>query len=289
VRLAKLINGLSYSGSIHETLESSVISQGKSIAKLDSVIHHYGKLLTDRIEYKNQYYFILAQREAEKNPNDKWAQHNLMQQALAAGKWEIAFGAAHASMKLEHYDKPIIVYGAGLALQELGRHKEAIEYFNALLGGDAKHVMAMLRKGLSHKELGNVNIARQLMIDAIELAPTYVPAYSCLAELELSVNNFDAARRTIMDALKFAANEPVLYNLLIKIEMARNNQRQAARDAILGLQNCPNENSSLWHRLAAVYFLETGEREAAKSVFKAGLQAFPDDPGLDRLKKIFSM
>ena len=77
-RLARMFKGLSYSSSIHETLEPSLLSQSRAIAGLDSVIHHYGKLFSDREEHKKQYYFTLARQEAEKKPTDEWAQHNLM-------------------------------------------------------------------------------------------------------------------------------------------------------------------------------------------------------------------
>lgn len=287
-RLAMMINGLSYSSRIHETFETSVRSQGKAIKELDAVIHHYGKLFSDREASKIQYYFLLAQREAENKPNDNWAQHNLMLQAMAAKQWELAFRAVQAIMKSDFAVEPLILYGGGWALQELGRHEEAIKYFDALLCKEPKHVIAMLHKGLSYKTMGNVNAARQLMTEAIELDPACLQAYGCLAELDFSVNDYDAARQTVLDAINIAASEPILYNLLLKIEMARNNHRQAGCDAMLGLQNCPGKGNNLWYRLAAVYLWETGERETARSILESGLNAFHEDPGLIRLNKMFS-
>jgi predicted Zn-dependent protease len=75
-----------------------------------------------------------------------------------------------------------------------------------------------------------------------------------------------------------------MYNLLVKIELARNNHRQAAQDAILGLRKCPNGGEGLWHRLAAVYLIQTGKRNDAKAILELGLRAFPNDPNLARLK-----
>jgi glycosyltransferase involved in cell wall biosynthesis len=285
-RLARMFRGLSFTRSIHETLDSSVQSQGRTIAELDAVIHHYGKLLNDRTRHKIRYYFMLAQQEAKKRPKDKWAHYNVLQQALLAEQWEVAIRAAQKYMDLDINANPFVVYGGGQALQELGRHREAIKYFDVLLSQAPKYVLAMVRKGLSYKALGNVDAARQLMTEAIELDPACIQAYGCLAELEFSLNNFDAARRTVLDAIKIAPNEPVLYNLLVKTEMARSNHRQAGRDAMLGLQNCPNESNNLWYRLAAVYLSETGKHENAKAVLESGLKAFPDDPGLARLKKM---
>jgi glycosyltransferase involved in cell wall biosynthesis len=287
-RLARRMDGLSFNGSIHEKFGESVLSQGKTIAELDAVVHHYGKLFDDREEHKAQYYLMLAKREAEKAPNDSWAQSSVLMQALNAKQWKTALNAAMAIMKHDAYAKPFVVYGCGQALQELGRHKEAIKYFDLLLRQDPKHVMAMLFKASSYKALGNANIARQLLMKAIELEPALVPAHGRLADLEFSLNNFDAARQAVLNAIKIAPNEPGLYDDLLRIEMARNNHQQAARDALLGLQNCPNGGNGVWHRLAAVYLLQTGEREAAKSILESGIEVFPGDPDMVRLMKMIS-
>jgi len=288
VRLARMIDGLSYAGGIHETLESSVLSQGKTVAELDAVIHHYGKLLKDREEYKAKYYFMLARREAEKKPENETALNNLLQQALAAGQWEIALDAAAAITKLDVKIRPFVTYSSGYALHALGRHEEAIEYFDRLLNHEPGHVLAMLLKGFSCRALGNVKLSRRLMMDVIKLEPACLPAYGVLAELELGANNFDSARRILLDAIKIVPGEPGLYDHLLKIELARNNQRQAGRDAMLGLENCPNGGGSLWYRLAAVYLWEAGKREKSKSILDAGLKAFPDDPNLTRIRKLLA-
>ena len=281
-RLVKIFNGLRYAGRVHETFEPLLISMGKEIPELDAVIHHYGKLFKDREDYKTQYYFMLARQDAEKKPDDMVAQYNLLQQALTAKQWETALGAAQTSRKLG-VSAAFVFYGGGQALQELGRHEEAIEYFDELLKREPQHALAMLCKGSSCNALGNVNAARQLITKAIELDPAFVPAYGRLAWVEFSAKNFDAARQSVMNAIKIAPNEPGLYNDLINIELTRNNRRQAGQDALLGLQNCPDKGGGLWHRLAAVYLLETGDRDAAKSMLQSGLDAFPNDTDLVQL------
>jgi tetratricopeptide (TPR) repeat protein len=284
LRLAKNFDGLSYTGRIHESIGQSLTAHGKVITKLDAVIHHYGKLLNDREEHKVQYYFMLAAREAEKHPSDQWALFNLLQQAIAAKQWETALGAAQASMG--HYSavEPFVLYGGGLALQELGRHDEAIKYFDLLLSQVPTHSLAMLRKGFSYEALGNANTGRQHMIKAIDLAPNYIPGYGCLAELELRANNHDAARNIALEAIKLAPMEPVLYDLLVKIELSRQCHRQAAQDALLGIERCPKGGSGMWHRVAALFFLHSGERDKARSILEQGLEVFPKDAELVRFK-----
>ncbi|MDR0498160.1 MAG: tetratricopeptide repeat protein, partial [Holophagales bacterium] len=284
LRLTRAFDGLCFTGKIHETIGRTIISNSKTIGSLDAVIHHYGKLNREKEGYKVQYYFKLAQEEAEKNPADKWTQFNFLQEALAAGQWEVALKAAQAGMKSNTAVAPLVMYGAGLALQKMGRHEEAVEYFDLLLKQNPKHALALLCKGSSCETLGNVNAARELMMKSIELQPGYVPGYGVLSELELRLNNFDAARKTALDAIDVAPTESALYDLLLKIELTRGNHQQAAQDASRGLQMCPTGGGGKWQRLIAVYLHQTGETATARAMLELGLRTFPNDPDLMRLK-----
>ena len=284
LRLAKIFNGLAFSERIHETLGKSLVAYGKIIKPLDVVIHHYGNLYKERLERKAPYYLELARLEADENPADVMAQFNLLQQALVAKQWDVALKTARTSLKLTSSVHPLVYYGAGVALQQLGRHGEAIEYFDVLLGKDPDHILAILAKGVSKEALGDVDAGRGLIMKAMEKQPDYLPARASLAELELRLKNFNAARKITLDAMKISPKEPAIYNLLVKIELARNNQGQAARDAMFGLRNCPSGGEGLWHRLAAVYLIQSGDRLAAGDILGLGLKAFPHDPNLARLK-----
>ena len=286
LRLARMFDGLAFSDRIHETLGKSLVFHGKIIKPLDVVIHHYGTLFKDRLEHKAPYYLMLAQREVDKNPADVMVRFNLLQQALVAKQWDAALEAARAILKLSSSAHPLVYYGAGVALQQLGRHGEAIEYFDMLLGRDPGHVLAVLARGVSLDALGDADKGREFIMKAIKLRPDYIPAYAGLAELELRLKNFDAARKTALDAIDISPNEPAMYSLLVKIEMARNNHGQAAQDAILGLRKCPNGGEGLLHRLAVVYLLQTGRRDDAKAILELGLKAFPNDPNLMRLSQL---
>jgi len=286
IRLARMFEGLVFSERIHETLGKSLVFHGKTIKPLDAVIHHYGTLLKERFEHKADYYLMLAQKEVDEKPTDVMVHFNLLQQALVAKQWKIALETARASLKLSSSVHPLVYYGAGVALQQLERHGEAVRYFDMLLDKDPEHVLAVLAKGVSKGALGDVHTGRKFIMKAIEMRPDYMPAHAGLAELELRLSNFDAARKITLGAIDISQNEPAMYNLLVKIELARNNRRQAAQDAILGLQKCPNGGEGLWHRLAAVYLAQAGERNNAKTILELGLKAFPDDTNLMRLKKM---
>ena len=284
IRLARMFDGLTFSERIHETLGKSLAAHGKAIKPLDAVIHHYGTLLKERFEQKARYYLMLAQRDVDENPTDVMVQFNLLQQALVAKKWDVALETARKSLKLSSFAHPLVYYGAGVALQQMDRHSEAVSYFDMLLDRVPEHILATLAKGVSKGALGDVDTERELIMKAMETQPDYMPARAGLAELELRLKNFDAAREITLGAIDISPIEPNMYNLLVKIELARNNQRQAAGDAMLGLRNCPNGGDGLWHRIAAVYLAQTGERDKARDILESGLKVFPDDPNLIRLK-----
>jgi len=286
LRLARVFDGLSFEGRIHETIGKSLVAHAKTIADLPAVIHHYGKLLQDREKQKIDYYLELARRDAAKDPNDKWALFNLLQQALVARQWRTALDASEASLKLGQMVEPLVLYGAGVACQELGRHADALKYFHLLMGHAPNHALAVMGKGVSTEALGDPQGGRELIKKAIQIQPGYMPARCALADLEQRQGNFDAARRAVLNAVAVAPREPSLYDQLLKIEMARGNVKQAVEDALLALKVCPGGGQGRWHRLAAVYMGQTGQRGAAISILDRGLKEFPDDPDLKRLRSL---
>jgi tetratricopeptide (TPR) repeat protein len=204
---------------------------------------------------------------------------------MAAKRWEVALGAAQRNIQLHHEKiEPFVLYGGGLALQELGRHEEAIKYFDLLLSSVPTHSLAMLRKGFSCGVMGDINMGRKLMTKGIKLAPNYIPGHGYLAELELRAGNFGTARNIALGAIKLAPTEPALYDLLVKIELSRQGIQQAAQDAMLGIERCPKGGSGMWHRVAALFFLHSGERGKARSILEQGLEVFPGDAELERIK-----
>jgi tetratricopeptide (TPR) repeat protein len=286
LRLAKVFDGLAFEGSIHETMGKSLVAHGRKIGTLPAVIHHYGKLLRDRERAKADYYLELAKRDAARSPCDKLVLFNLLQQALVAQEWELALQTSEASLKLGGGVEPLVLYGAGVACQRLGRHTDAMKHFHLLAGHSPDHALAVLGKGISMGELGDPVGGRELIAEAIRLQPGYMPARCALADLEQKYGNFDAARKIAMDALAIAPSEPALYDLLLKIGMAHGDTKQAVQDALLGIKMCPSGGNGRWHRLAAVYICQTGERATAVSILDMGLKEFPDDPDLKRLKSL---
>jgi glycosyltransferase involved in cell wall biosynthesis len=265
-RLARMFDGLSFIGRIHETLDQSVLSSGKTLGDLDAVIHHYGHLDKGRVDYKAQYYFMLSQKEAEQSPLDDFAQYKLLKQAITAKQWDVALKGIQERMQINpEAQEPSVMYWRGIALHGLGRHEEAIKAMDLLLALKPSHHIAIAHKADSYVALGDIDGGRQLMLKAMELAPSYVPGYRFLAELEINHNNLDAARKILLDAFKVVPNEETLYGLMLNVELLSENHSQAGEVALQGLRKFPNGGDGKWAGYVALYYSQAAELE-----FRAG-------------------
>jgi glycosyltransferase involved in cell wall biosynthesis len=282
-RLARLFDGLAYTGRVHETFELSVAAHGKTIAHLEAVIHHYGKLFSGREEHKAHYYLLLAAKEAEKNPTFEKAQFNLLQQAVNAKQWELALKAAQARIRLNANVEPFVLFGKGWALQELGRHEEAIFAFDLLLYMDPRHINALAHKAFSCVAIGDIDSGRRLMSEAIRIDPSFYRGYDYLAKMDFLDKNYDNARKMALNALSIVPRDPSIHDLLMQIELARGDYRQAAQDALLGIRSCPDGGYPKWREFLTAYYRDATGREMrnddADAVRKLALEAIENVPG----------
>jgi len=287
LRLAKMFNGLAFSSSIHETMQQSLLGNGKTINKLDAVLHHYGKLISDKMEHKVHYYLMLASKEAEKKPQSWNAQFNLMQQATEAKMWDLALGAADACLRISPKADSYVLCGRALALQELGRFEEAILQLDALLAQEPKHVPALLIKSTSLVQLGNVDLGRSTTQLAIKLQPNFAPAYIYLANWDIREGKMDAAKKNLAEALKIAPSEPMIYDRLLYIELLEGNHDEAAKIAAQAIKACPGGGDGSWKSCVYQYYSQLAEHKLAAGGFDAarqlalkGLESVPNEPRL---------
>ncbi|MDR2562184.1 MAG: glycosyltransferase [Holophagales bacterium] len=294
LRLAKMFDGLAFSNSIHESLRQTLLDNGKTIKDLDVVLHHYGDLFKDREEHKISYYLMLASKEAEKKPQSMDAQFNLMQQALAAKMWDLALRSADACLRIGPEVDSHVLYTRAWALQELGRHGDAIQQSETLLTHKPEHAPALLLKAISLVQLGDVDLGRKAARRAIELQPGFTPARIYLAHLDIKDENFDSARKILAEALKIAPNEPKIYDQLLYIELLDGNHLEATKIAERAIKECPGRGEGNWESCVYQYYsqmaeheLATGRFDAARQLALKGLESVPREPLLyDLLIKI---
>jgi len=161
-------------------------------------------------------------------------------------------------------------------------------YDYSLKGVDQTHGWALaqiqfvLRKEVAVQAPGNTGDKATVTIP--HLQPEYIPERRELVDLLLKQGNFDDARKVVVDTLAHATDGEELCDLLQKIEMMRGDTDQAVLDAIQGIKRYPRGGNGRWHRLVALYMSQTGKRDSAVYILGLGLNEFPNDPELNRLK-----
>ena len=287
VRLCRRLPGLGFTGRVHELLEPFFQAQGLPVEDLDVVIHHFGKADRLRETEKKSYYLELALREAARSPGEGQLQFNVLQQAMAAENWEVVLEAALAYLRISGPDvHPLVPLGAGMALQFLGRHPDALPYLENLLKHHPRHTQGLTRRAVSLAALGRLAEARSDLRKAIQIQPGFIVPYVNLAELESQTGDPGAARKALQLGLDTNPGDPQLLHALVQLDLAQGDLEKAAGDAWTAIQRCPTGGSGAWHRLVAFRHLQKGERALAIEVIDLGLTAFPDQEDLLRLRSL---
>ena len=284
LRLCRRLPGLAFQGRIHELLDPFFLARKIPIARLDAVVHHYGKIFQDREAVKRSYYLELAEREARAHPGNDQVWFNLVQQALVANKWELTLEAAQNYLKLRKDAHPMVALGAGMALQFLGRPEESLPYFDAILASRPTHTAAMVRKAVSLATLGRQGQARDFLKKAIRGSPGFITPYVNLAELEGQMGDLVAARGSLQAGLEIAPNDPILLHALVQLSLEHGQAEQAVQDAWTAIQRCPTGGQGTWHQLVAWSLKRAGNPSQARAVLELGLQAFPGNEALEQLR-----
>jgi tetratricopeptide (TPR) repeat protein len=285
LRLCRRLPGLGFRGRIHELLDPFFEAEGLSIDALPAVIHHFGKLHLARENHKASYYLQLAESEARREPGNFQIQFNLLQQALVAQAWPMVHATASRCLQLRAGVPSLVLLGEAVALQELGRPREALPFLDRVLEAEPTNAPALLRKAVSLAHSGELARARGFFNQAIDAQPGYLLPYLNLSELEKLAGDPAAARAALCAGLTQAPGDPALLDALVKLSVECRDLAQVLEDCLLALSRRPDGGSGLWHRLAALGHAKNGEIESAERILDEGLRRFPGDAELARLRR----
>ncbi len=133
VRLFRNLPGICFEGRVHELVEYSLQKQGKGIAGLPVVVHHYGALRGTRKE-KLLWHRSLAQKKAAENPSDAKAHYELGILYKETGKLADAEEAFHHSRQFDPSSFAVLLELATVE-QKQGKLVQAIQHFREVLAG----------------------------------------------------------------------------------------------------------------------------------------------------------
>jgi tetratricopeptide (TPR) repeat protein len=284
LRLFRRLPGAGFTGRIHELLDPFFEERGLAIEPLDAVVHHYGQTLADRVERKLSLYLDLARKDVRERPEVFQSHHNLVLQAASAQDWATVLEAA-ADLERRFPRRPTstVLFAQAMALQNLGRHREALAAFDHLLQLSPGHALAEARRGVSLAALGRPEEARRVYRAALRKNPRFLLPYVLLAELDEGLGDAAQARAALLEGTRACPADPALWVRLLGLDMAAGATDLAVQDAWSAIQACPGGGAGHWHSLVGLALLRRGERQQGRAVLALGLQAFPGHPALTRL------
>ena len=164
IRLFRTCPDIRFTGSVHETLDASFTNNGNKVLDSGIPIHHFGKVMTARIENKKVFYKKLGVSKMMENPQDPVAYKTLADQYLELSMAGQALEVAEKGLSLFpdfaelHFDK-------GLALEKLGRLAEAERVYRETLKWDDHHVGA-------YNNLAGILLRRKEHCEALSVLQT---------------------------------------------------------------------------------------------------------------------
>ena len=284
LRLFRRLPGVAFRGRIHELVDPFFEEQGLPILPLEAVIHHFGQTLPQRVEVKKALYLDLARRDVADRPEVFQSHFSLVLQAASAEDWPATLAAAEAMrLRFPGQESPPLMFAHALALQNLGRHPEALGRFEDLLRLEPGHDLAFVRRGGSLAALGRAGEAREIYRRALDRNPRFHLAHVLLTELEQSLGDPVRAREALRTGAEACADDPALWHRLLSLDLAAGDLDHAVQDAWAAIQHCPGGGEGNWHRLVALHLLRQGAGAEGREVLVRGLAAFPGHPDLTRL------
>ena len=142
VRLFRNLEGVRFTGRIHELVEHSLFALGKTIIDTDIPIHHYGHFQGEvRIQAKRELYSRIGAKKVVDHPEDPrgWCELGVLYMEM--GRARMAEGPLRRACSLDCCD-PKPLFNLGVSLYRQGRLIEAAEAYREVLKLDPTHMGA---------------------------------------------------------------------------------------------------------------------------------------------------
>lgn len=286
LRLCRWFPDLCFEGRIHELLVPYFNQRHLPIGNLETVIHHFGKVDLAREEEKKIHYLRMAQDQVDFDPANAQSQFNLMTQACTTQDWDVAIASGFAFLALQTRPPEMVLTTLAFALQETGRHAEAMPYLKRVLLSSPRHPLALTRLPISLAQTGHAAEALKMLERAIRLQPSLPAPRMAKAEIQIDLGQNAEALATLNEGIAACPKDPALRVALIKLDLRLGQEAQAALDAWDALKNIPRGGQGHWHALVAGFLLNSGETAKGRRVLEQGLKLHPTHASLLRLWEV---
>lgn len=289
LRLCRRTPDLAFTGRIHELLDPYFRARAIPIHCLaGAVIHHFGKMDEESERAKGRAYLDLAIKDLQTDPSNTQFRFNVVQQGLQARDWPVVLESAEAYLRLRPAAPSVIHFGAGLALQKLGRQQEALAHFDQLLRTRPDHALALAYRGITLVALGREEEAERSFKESMRINPQFSLPCVSFADLAFKQGRIEEARTMIQQGMANCPSDPLMLKGLLLFDLRTDDLEQAMADARRALEVLPKEGGGLWHRLAALSEQRAGRTLEAIAILERGIALFPEDAALTRMRDDFS-
>jgi tetratricopeptide (TPR) repeat protein len=269
-------------GRVHETVRPRITATRGLLGHADFCIHHFGLALSDAVKLrKNKAYREMGQRKIAELPEDWQAHFDLGLLELEQFK---DYVAAESLFSRACDLNP----RAGVAWFFLGRTYSRMGYFEDALNALRQasrvgHRSALLDeiRGDVHYNLGQFEEARTSYEATLKRDPANSAARAKVGLATVRCGKAEKGLNLLRSAIAATPAIPELYEGLLLSLVFLGRLREAAEAAQQKLQTVPNPYVGDYIRAASLW-AQLNKWSRAARLIERGLQAYPDDPDLNR-------
>jgi tetratricopeptide (TPR) repeat protein len=199
IRLFKNDPHIYFTGKVHESLDKSFFKHNKVAVETGIPIHHYGKVMKDRVRLKQKVYLKLGEDKILENPDDPMAYKGLADQYLELGMTGKALEVLNRGVAIF----PEIVelrFNRGLALDRLNQPEKAKNEYLWALARKPDHAGACHNLGhiyFGENQIGStIDVLNRGIASGVVHPAVFVllgRAYDAAGEPEKALISFDRA------------------------------------------------------------------------------------------------
>lgn len=166
--------------------------------------------------------------------------------------------------KAKKVEEAIGFYEKGVKKAERGEYESAISLFKKTIGSLPAHTDARRNLAMSYLELGNIEEAKNQLIDVLRLNQKDAWGYLLLGNVySKHENDFESAEPFYKKAFELNPNDPYLLTNYATLRLEKGD-KEAAKDLFIRAINANNEYPNAYLGLAMLHRKEMKDKEALR-------------------------
>lgn len=269
-----------FEGCVHETVTYRVGALGMKTEFAAFIIHHLGFAEdgSGMVARKAVYYRELGRKKLRSMPDHSPAYFELgLEEFQRFRNYEAAVQLFRRAAELDPRFG-VGWYFYGKSLQELDRHREALEAFDRALEAGGRKENILEAQADAHYALGEMEEALELFRQVLQLAPGNTEIESKLALTEVRAGDSDKGMRHLQEAARKSKNPTAAYERMMAAFVWMGDLAGAA-DAAEEMIEASGAQPKLFLRAASLR-ARLHDRNRAAEMLRRGLAAFPKDEKL---------